>query len=77
MADEPQVDTFPDWLDMVRQACTAEVWAAIVTAQAEKAVKGDPKALEFFTQCVLPKEKSDPAEARVKLIKFVLATKDS
>ena len=68
----------PDWLGMVRAAVTPALWQAIIEAQAVKALKGDPKALDFFASCCLPTEKERGAatgDAKVKEIRFVLAVK--
>jgi hypothetical protein len=69
---EYAMDEFPDWLDMVRKACTPEVWAKIIDAVRIKAEKGDPKAVEFFETCVLPKEKEPANGNTVKEVRIVL-----
>jgi hypothetical protein len=66
------MDEFPNWLDMVRRSVTPELWQAIIDQQAEKAKKGDPKAVEFFTECVLPKEKEPANGNTVKEVRIVL-----
>lgn len=74
MAEDSDItNSLPNWLLIARECVSAEDWQAIVREMIKRAKAGDQKACDFIASFVLPKERPDASDQRVKEVRLVFA----